>query len=96
MRAQPRAVVPARVALALRDRYRDQLYARYEPAMNQWLDEHVDALRQILGIALQVMGFDRACLVAHVEGSDAAYVVAATDAPKATGIASRATLPAAS
>lgn len=44
--------------------------------------DSVDALRQILGIALQVMGFDRACLVAHVEGSDAAYVVAATDAPE--------------
>jgi PAS domain S-box-containing protein len=38
------------------------------------------ALIQVLTITSTVMGFDRASLVAHVEGSDHAFVVAASDA----------------
>ena len=44
----------------------------------------VDALREILQIAARVMGFERASLIAHVEGSDAGYVIAATDSPDDT------------
>lgn len=38
------------------------------------------ALVQVLTITARVLGFDRASLVAHIEGSDHAFVIAATDA----------------
>lgn len=44
----------------------------------------VEALRSILHIALEVMDFERASLIAYVEGSDAGYVIAATDSPDDT------------
>jgi PAS domain S-box-containing protein len=40
-----------------------------------------DALREALLVAVDAMQFDRASLVAHLEGSDHAYVLAATDDP---------------
>lgn len=41
----------------------------------------VNAMRQSLMVAVEAMGFDRASLVAHVAGSETAYVVAASDDP---------------
>ena len=41
----------------------------------------VSALREALLIALEVMGFHRASLIAHLVGSETAYVIAATDDP---------------
>src|SRR4029077_7315333 len=38
------------------------------------------ALIQVLKITASVLGFDRASLVAHVDGSDHAFVIAASDA----------------
>ena len=40
-----------------------------------------DTLREVLLVALAAMYFDRASLIAHVETSEHAYVVAATDDP---------------
>jgi PAS domain S-box-containing protein len=40
-----------------------------------------EVLRQVLMVAVGVLGFERGTLIAHVESSDRAYVVAATDDP---------------
>jgi PAS domain S-box-containing protein len=40
-----------------------------------------DVLREILLMAARVLKFDRASMMAHVDGSGAAYVIAATDDP---------------
>ncbi|HKE15879.1 MAG TPA: PAS domain S-box protein [Kofleriaceae bacterium] len=40
-----------------------------------------EVLRQVLMIAVGVLGFERGTLIAHVESSDRAYVVASTDDP---------------
>jgi PAS domain S-box-containing protein len=40
-----------------------------------------DVLRDVLLIGVDTLGFDRASLIATIEGSDRAYVVAATDDP---------------
>ena len=40
-----------------------------------------EVLRQVLMIAVGVLGFERGTLIAHVESSERAYVVAATDDP---------------
>lgn len=40
-----------------------------------------DILREVLLVAQDTLGFDRASLIAHIEGSPAAYVIAATDDP---------------
>jgi len=42
--------------------------------------DDAEALVQALSITANVLGFDRASLVAHIEGSDHAFVIAATDA----------------
>jgi PAS domain S-box-containing protein len=42
--------------------------------------DDAEALIQVLTITATVLGFDRAALVAHVEGSDHAFVIAASDA----------------
>ena len=42
--------------------------------------DDAEALVQALSITAGVLGFDRASLVAHIEGSDHAFVIAATDA----------------
>jgi len=42
--------------------------------------DDAEALVQALTITASVLGFDRASLVAHIEGSDHAFVIAATDA----------------
>lgn len=46
--------------------------------------DDVEALVQVLTIMANLLGFDRASLVAHVEGSDHAFVVAASDADPRT------------
>ncbi len=51
--------------------------------VNDVLARHGDdagALAKVLAITRNALGFDRASLVAHIEGSDHAYVIAATDA----------------
>jgi len=51
--------------------------------INEVLTAHGDdaeALVQMLTITAGVLGFDRASLVAHIEGSDHAFVIAANDA----------------
>ncbi len=40
-----------------------------------------EVLRQVLMIAVGVLGFERGTLIAHVESSERAYVIAATDDP---------------
>ena len=42
--------------------------------------DDADALVSVLHITSSVLGFDRASLVAHIEGSDHAFVIAASDA----------------
>jgi PAS domain S-box-containing protein len=42
--------------------------------------DDAEALVQMLSITAGLLGFDRASLVAHIEGSDHAFVIAATDA----------------
>ena len=42
--------------------------------------DDAEALVKVLAITAGVLGFDRASLVAHIEGSDHAFVIAATDA----------------
>lgn len=42
--------------------------------------DDADALVSVLHITASVLGFDRASLVAHIEGSDHAFVIAASDA----------------
>ena len=42
--------------------------------------DDAEALSQIMAITAAALGFDRAALVAHIEGSDHAFVIAATDA----------------
>jgi PAS domain S-box-containing protein len=51
--------------------------------INDVLTSHGDdaeALARVLHITASVLGFDRASLVAHIEGSDHAFVIAASDA----------------
>jgi len=55
--------------------------------INDVLTAHGDdaeALVQVLHLTASALGFDRASLVAHIEGSDHAFVIAASDAPTAT------------
>ena len=42
--------------------------------------DDAEALGQMLAITAGTLGFDRASLIAHIEGSDHAFVIAATDA----------------
>jgi PAS domain S-box-containing protein len=42
--------------------------------------DDAEALIQMLSITATALGFDRASLIAHIEGSDHAFVIAATDA----------------
>lgn len=42
--------------------------------------DDAEALQKVLTITAQVLGFDRASLVAHIEGSDHAFVIATNDA----------------
>ena len=52
--------------------------------VNDILTQHGDdaeALGMVLGVVADTLGFERASLVAHVEGSEHGFVVAATDAP---------------
>jgi PAS domain S-box-containing protein len=42
--------------------------------------DDAEALVKVLDITAQLLGFDRASLIAHIEGSDHAFVIAANDA----------------
>ncbi len=42
--------------------------------------DDAEALQQVLALTASELGFDRASLIAHVEGSDHAFVIAANDA----------------
>lgn len=62
---------------------KDAIAAQTLARINEVLTEDGDdaeALVHVLMITASVLGFDRASLVAHVEGSDRAFVIAASDA----------------
>ncbi|CAN5845758.1 hypothetical protein BH11MYX2_BH11MYX2_33920 [soil metagenome] len=79
----PPAVLAARVRNLTRAGRRDNLAATALSKVNDVLTAHGDdsaALVQIMSITAAAMGFDRAGLLAHIEGSDHAFMIAATDA----------------
>lgn len=43
--------------------------------------DDIDALAACLEVAAEALGFERASLIAHIDGSEHAYVIAATDDP---------------
>jgi PAS domain S-box-containing protein len=49
--------------------------------------DDADALVQVLAITAGVLGFERASLIAHIEGSDHAFVIAANDSEPSTRFA---------
>ncbi len=65
--------------LAKRDVVDAQALARVNDVLTANGDD-AEALVQMLSITAAVLGFDRASLIAHIEGSDHAFVIAATDA----------------
>jgi PAS domain S-box-containing protein len=84
------AVVRARLERALatvRERRRVEEIEHLQEALLQVLavssrqGDNAYTLRAILDIAGEVLEFERAALIAHLEGSAAAYVIAATDDP---------------
>jgi PAS domain S-box-containing protein len=79
----PSAVIAARCRNMLKLSRRDAAHAQALARINDVLTAHGDdaeALIQVLQITASVLGFDRASLIAHIEGSDHAFVIAATDA----------------
>jgi PAS domain S-box-containing protein len=79
----PSAVLAARCRnlgkLGRRDAVAAQTLARINDVLTADGDD-AGALIQVLTITASVLGFDRASLVAHIEGSDHAFVIAASDA----------------
>ncbi|HEU4728229.1 MAG TPA: PAS domain S-box protein, partial [Kofleriaceae bacterium] len=65
--------------LARRDAVAAQTLGRINEVLTADGDD-VQALIQVLTITASALAFDRAALVAHVEGSDHAFVIAASDA----------------
>jgi PAS domain S-box-containing protein len=62
---------------------RDALAAQALARINEVLTadgDDAEALIQVLKITANVLGFERASLIAHIEGSDHAFVIAASDA----------------
>jgi PAS domain S-box-containing protein len=68
-----------RLASARRDLAGAQVLARINDVLTADGDD-AQALVQVLKLTAQVLGFDRASLVAHIEGSEHAFVIAASDA----------------
>jgi PAS domain S-box-containing protein len=79
----PPAVLATRCRILCRLMRRDvaggQALARVNEILTTSGDD-AEALVQMLTITAGLLGFDRASLVAHIEGSDHAFVIAATDA----------------
>jgi PAS domain S-box-containing protein len=65
--------------LSRRDSAGAQALARINDVLTADGDD-AEALVQVLQITASVLGFDRASLVAHIDGSDHAFVIAASDA----------------
>ena len=65
--------------LARRDAVGAQAVARVNEVLTANGDD-AEALVSMLSITSSALGFDRASLVAHIDGSDHAFVIAATDA----------------
>jgi len=65
--------------LGRKDAIAAQTLARINEVLTADGDD-AEALIQVLTITASVLGFDRASLIAHVEGSDHAFVIAASDA----------------
>ena len=79
----PSAVLANRCRNLMRLVRRDQGGAVALSRINDVLAAHGDdaeALVQVLSITAAVLGFDRASLIAHIDGSDHAFVIAANDA----------------
>ncbi len=77
------AVLAGRCRNLMKLARRDTVAAVALAKINEVLTTHGDdsrALSQVLAITTNLLGFDRASLVAHIEGSDHAFVIAATDA----------------
>ena len=69
----------AKLAGARRDAAGAQALARINEVLTADGDD-AEALVQVLQITASVLGFERASLVAHIEGSEHAFVIAASDA----------------
>jgi PAS domain S-box-containing protein len=69
----------AKLASSRRDAAGAQALARINDVLTADGDD-AEALVQVLQITASVLGFDRASLVAHIEGSEHAFVIAASDA----------------
>ena len=65
----------------LRELERTQIALRHIQALVSEGGDSPEALREVMLIATQTLGFERGALIAHVESSDLAYVIAATDDP---------------
>ncbi|HMG56462.1 MAG TPA: PAS domain S-box protein, partial [Kofleriaceae bacterium] len=65
--------------LGRKDAIAAQTLARINEVLTADGDD-AEALIQVLTITASVLGFDRASLIAHVDGSDHAFVIAASDA----------------
>ncbi len=79
----PSALLVARCRNLLKLARRDAANAQALVKINDVLTADGDdseALIQVLQITAAVLGFDRASLIAHIEGSDHAFVIAASDA----------------
>jgi DNA-binding response OmpR family regulator len=79
----PSALLTARCRNCLKLSRRDAAGAQALSKINEILTAEGDdseALVQVLQITASVLGFDRASLIAHIEGSDHAFVIAASDA----------------
>ena len=77
------AVLVARCRNLMKLSRREALGAQALTRINDVLTtegDDAEALVQVLQITASVLGFDRASLIAHIEGSDHAFVIAASDA----------------
>lgn len=79
----PSAMLLARCRNMMKLSRRDAAGAQALTRINEILTAEGDdseALIQVLQITASVLGFERASLIAHIEGSDHAFVIAASDA----------------
>ena len=79
----PSAMLAVRCRNLMKLAKRDVVGAQALAKVNEVLaanGDDAEGLMQMLTITAGVLGFDRASLVAHIEGSDHAFVIAATDA----------------
>lgn len=79
----PSTLLAARCRNLMRAGRREGAAAQALTKINEVLTadgDDAEALIRVLEITANVLGFDRASLVAHIEGSDHAFVIAASDA----------------